>query len=108
MSILRKFIFLYKTLHYYTAPNLKESLIGGSLMHANYNLRNTNTDMPLPKPRRELLKKVLNIVGQSFGTAFLGKQKSHDLFTFSKKLLIINDETPKKCWILYRANSIYK
>jgi hypothetical protein len=54
-------------------------------MHANYNLRNTNTDIPLPKPRREFLKKVLNIVGQSFGTAFLGKQKSHDLFIFSKK-----------------------
>ncbi len=85
-----KSIFLYKIQHDYTAPSLKESLIGSSLMHANYNLRNTNTDIPLPKPRREFLKKVLNIVGQSFGTAFLGKQKRHNLFIFSKILLIIN------------------
>ncbi len=69
-----KFIFLYKILHDYTAPNLKESLtIGSSLMHANYNLRNTNTDTARPNPRREFLKKVLNTVGQSFGTTFLGK-----------------------------------
>ncbi len=49
-------------------------------MHANYNQRNTNTDIALPKPRREFLKKVLSTVGQSFGKAFLGKQKSHDQF----------------------------
>jgi hypothetical protein len=38
---------------------LKESLIGSSLTQANYNLRNSDTDLALelPKPRREFLKK---------------------------------------------------
>jgi predicted SprT family Zn-dependent metalloprotease len=45
-------------------------------MQANYNLRNSYTDLALPKPRREFLKKVFNTAGQSFGIAFLGKQKS--------------------------------
>ena len=39
-----KSIFLDKILHDYTTLNLKEPLIGSSLIHANYNLRNTNTD----------------------------------------------------------------
>jgi hypothetical protein len=33
-----KSILLYKILNDYTAPNLKESLIGSSLTQANYNL----------------------------------------------------------------------
>ena len=39
---------LYKILNNYTAPNLKESLIGSSLTQANYNLRNSYTDLALP------------------------------------------------------------
>jgi hypothetical protein len=52
-----KSILLYKILNDYTAPNLKESMIGSSLTQANYNLRNSYTDLALPKPRREFLKK---------------------------------------------------
>ncbi len=52
-----KSIFLYKILNDYTAPNRKELLIGSSLIHANYNLRNTNTDIARPKTRGEFLKK---------------------------------------------------
>ncbi len=40
-----KSIFLYKVLLDYTALNLKELLIGSSLMHANYNLRNIGYHM---------------------------------------------------------------
>jgi hypothetical protein len=68
-----KSILLYKIQNDYTAPNLKESLTGNSLTQANYNLRNNYTDLALPKPRREFLKKVLNTAWQSFGIAFLGK-----------------------------------
>jgi hypothetical protein len=35
----------------YTAPNLKESLTGSSLTQVNYNLRNSYTDVALPKPK---------------------------------------------------------
>ena len=42
----------------YTASNLKQSLIGSNPMRANYNLRSTDTDIALPKPRREFLKKM--------------------------------------------------
>ena len=84
-----KSILLYKILNDYTAPNLKESLIGSSLTQANYNLRNSYTDLALPKSRREYLKKTLNTAGQSFGIAFLGKQKRHDQSIFSKKILKI-------------------
>jgi hypothetical protein len=52
-----KSILLYKILNDYTAPNLKELLIGSSLTQANYNLRNSYTDFALPKPRREFQKK---------------------------------------------------
>ena len=40
-----KSILLYKILNDYTAPNLKESMIGSSLTQANYNLRNSYTDL---------------------------------------------------------------
>jgi hypothetical protein len=52
-----KSILLYKILNDYTAPNLKEWMIGSSLTQANYNLRNSYTDLSLPKRRREFLKK---------------------------------------------------
>jgi hypothetical protein len=52
-----KSILLYKILNDYTAPNLKESLTGSSFTQVNYNLRNSYTDLALPKPGREFLKK---------------------------------------------------
>ena len=66
-----KSVFLYKVLNDYTAPNLKRSLVGGSLVPASYNLKSTVTDIALPKPRRKFLK---NTAGLNFGIAFFGKQ----------------------------------
>ena len=66
-----KSVFLYKILNDYTAPNLKQSLVGGSLVPASYNLKSTDTDIALPKPRRKFLK---NTAGLNFGIAFFGKQ----------------------------------
>jgi hypothetical protein len=53
---------MYKILNDYTAPNLKESL-QSSLTQANYNLRNSYTDLALPKPRRKFLKKSFKYSG---------------------------------------------
>jgi hypothetical protein len=94
-----KSILLYKILNYYIAPNLKESLTGSSLTQANYNLRNSYTDLALPKPRREFLKKVLNTAGQSFGIAFLGKQKKHNQFIISDSVTNVN--------IIYESHLLY-
>jgi hypothetical protein len=60
-----KSILLYKILNDYTAPYLKESPTGSrsSLTQANYNLRNSYTDLALPKPRREFLKKSFKYSG---------------------------------------------
>jgi hypothetical protein len=95
---------LYKILNNYTAPNLKESLIGSSLTQANYNLRNSYTDLALPKLSREFLKIVLNTAGQSFGIAFLGKQKRHDQSIFSKKILIFD---AVNVWVTPPVFSLY-
>ena len=80
-------IFLYEILNDYTAPNLKQSLVGTCTMPASYNLRSTDTDIALPKPRREFLKKLLNTVGLNFGIAFLEKQKKRSQPLFLNKIL---------------------
>jgi hypothetical protein len=96
-----KSILLYKILNDYTAPNLKESMIGSSLTQANYNLRNSYTDLALPKTEKGIPKKkvVLNTAGQSFGIPFLGKQKRHNQSIFSNKILIFDSVTNVNVWV---------
>ena len=53
---------MYKILNDHTAPALRGSFVGREMGQTNYNLRNTATDLTLPKPKRELKKKALNIV----------------------------------------------
>jgi hypothetical protein len=69
---------------------------------ANYNLRNSYTDLALPKPR-----KVLNTAGQSFGIAFLGKQKKHNQSIFSKKILIFDSVTNVNVWVTPPVSSMH-
>ena len=70
-----KSILLYKILNDYTAPNLKESLIGSSLAQANYNLTNSYTDLALPKPIREFLKKSFKYSGAMHWNSLSWKAK---------------------------------
>ena len=65
-----KSLLIYKILNDYTRHNLKESLIRKNIWQTNYDLRNSQTDLAVPKPKREFLKKVLIIVGQNCGTVF--------------------------------------
>jgi hypothetical protein len=53
---------MYKILNDHTAPALRGSFVGREMDQTNYNLRNTATDLTLPKPKREFKKKALNIV----------------------------------------------
>ena len=50
-----KSILLYKVLNGYTGSNLKESLTWRNTRQTNYDLRNTHTDLTLPKPKSEFL-----------------------------------------------------
>ncbi len=56
-------VLLYKVLNDYTGPNLKESLIWRNTRQTNYDLRSSLTDLTLPKPNREFLKKSFNYSG---------------------------------------------
>ena len=47
---------IHKILNDYTEPNLKESLIRRNIWQTNYDLRNSQTDLAVPKPKREFLK----------------------------------------------------
>jgi hypothetical protein len=53
---------MYKILNDHTAPALRGSFVGREMDQTNYNLRNTATDLTLPKPKIEFKKKALNIV----------------------------------------------
>ncbi len=56
---LSKATFVYKVLNNSAAPTLKDSFLSRSILVNNYNLRNSQTDLALSKPKREFLKKKL-------------------------------------------------
>jgi hypothetical protein len=45
------------------APILKDSFISRNILLNNYNLRNSQTDLILPKPNREFLKRIFKYKG---------------------------------------------
>jgi hypothetical protein len=45
------------------APILKDSFISRNILLNNYNLRNSQTDLTLPKPNREFLKRIFKYKG---------------------------------------------
>ena len=55
--------FLYKVLSNSAAPTLKDSFISRNIFLNNYNLRNSQTDLTLPKPNREFLKRRFKFSG---------------------------------------------
>ena len=54
---------MYKVLNDYIGLTLKESLIRRNHMQTNYDLRNSPTDLALPKPKKEFLKKSFKYSG---------------------------------------------
>ena len=59
--IISKATLMYKILNDYSAPNLKELLKRRNSLQTFYDLRNSQNDLDLPKPRREFLKKKLQV-----------------------------------------------
>jgi hypothetical protein len=60
---LTKATFLYKVLSNSAAPILKDSFTSRNILLNNYNLRNSQTDLTLPKPNREFLKRSFKYSG---------------------------------------------
>ena len=58
-----KSAFIYKILNNYTAPGLKEYFRESIVSQSTYHLRNSETDLTLPKPRTEFLKKSFKYSG---------------------------------------------
>ena len=73
--LLAKATFLYKVLTNTAAPTLKDSLIRKSTLQSNYNLRNSQTDLSLPKSNREFFKKAINTAVLLFGIVYHSEVK---------------------------------
>ena len=54
---------MYKILNDDTAPNLRNSFVRRNVEQTNYHLRNSATDLTLPKPKREFLKRSFKYSG---------------------------------------------
>ena len=52
-----KSVLMYKILNDHTAPGFRGSFVRREIDQTNYHLRNTPTDLTIPKPKREFLKK---------------------------------------------------
>jgi hypothetical protein len=96
----------YKILNDYTAPNFKESLTGSSLTQANYNLRNSYTDVALPKPRREFLKS-FKYSGAKLWNSLSREAKKHNQSIFSNKILIFDSVTNVNVWVTPPVSSMH-
>ena len=83
-----KSVFPYKILNDYTAPNLKQSLVGSYPMPASYNWRGTDTDIALPKPRREFLKKNFKYSGAKLWNSLSPEAKEAQSISISKQNLV--------------------
>ena len=80
-------VFLYKILNDYTASNLKQSLVGGSPIWVSFNLRSTDTDIALAKPRREFLRKSFKYSGAKLWNSLSPEVKeAQSIFTFKQNL----------------------
>ena len=56
-------VFMYKVLNDHAAPSLKESFCERNVMQNRYNLRNSEYDLTIPKPRTEYLKRSFKYSG---------------------------------------------
>ena len=65
---------MYRILNNRVAPILKEQFTRSSNLPENYNLRCRRTDLILPNPKRDYLKKALSTVVQNYGIASPQKQ----------------------------------
>ena len=80
-----KAVFMYKVLNDHAAPGLKESLHKRNVTQNTYNLRNSENDLTLPKPRTEYLKRSFKYSGVMLWNDLSSAAKSADTLDCFKK-----------------------
>ncbi len=88
-----KAILMFKVLKDYVEPTLKESLIRRNHMQTNYDLRNSHTDLALPKPKREFLKKSFKYSGAKLWNSLSTDTKLAESLHLFKNHLKLNSNT---------------
>jgi len=68
-------MYMYKTLNDDTAPNLRSSFVRRNVDQTDYHLRNSATDLTLPKPKREFLKRSFKYSGAMLWNQLLNEAK---------------------------------
>ena len=63
MNKMNKSVLMFKILNNHSAPNLKNKFIARETNLRNYNLRNADVNLSVPKPRTDYLKKSLGYSG---------------------------------------------
>ena len=80
---LTKATFLYKVFSNSAAPILKDSFTSRNILLNNYNLRNSQTDLTLPKPNREFLKRSFKYSGAYLWNNLpLEAKQAQSIYTF--------------------------
>ena len=76
---------MYRVLNDHAAPGLKESLHKRNVTQNTYNLRNSENDLTLPKPRTEYLKRSFKYSGVMLWNDLSSAAKSADTLDCFKK-----------------------
>ena len=82
-----KSIFMYKMLNDHNAPGLWNSFVRRNVDQTNYHLRNTATDLTLPKPKREFLKRNFKFSGAMLWNQLSNEAKLAESILHLKTLL---------------------
>ena len=83
---LNKLVFTYKILGNHTAPNLKDLFCRRNLSQNSYDLRNSETDLTIKKPKTEFLKKTFGYSGAVLWNSLPQDAKRADSFkSFRRK-----------------------
>ena len=76
---------MYKILNDDTAPNLRNSFVRRNVDQTDYHLRNSATDLTLPKPKREFLKRSFKYSGAMLWNQLPNEAKlAQSIYSFNK------------------------
>jgi hypothetical protein len=76
---------MYKVLNDHAAPGLKESFYNRNVTQNTYNLRNSENDLTLPKPRTEYLRRSFKYSGATLWNDLSSATKSADTLDYFKR-----------------------
>jgi hypothetical protein len=87
-----KSVLMYKILNEKSAPSLREKFIKIKDLNREYNLRSNDTDLALPKPKTNYLKRSFKYSGI---VVFFLRRKGHHCFTKVNAVCTLYPVVPK-------------